>query len=86
MFWLYRYKGFSLTAARTVHTAVVLAGQQGCTRRIPATCCWRWCKRAGHGGGFSAPQAGDSHGPGLCSAAQRRAARGTCTAGTLPPS
>ena len=34
MFWLYRYKGFSRTAARTVHTAVVLAGQQG----------WRWCK------------------------------------------
>ena len=28
MFWLYRYKGFSRTAARTVHTAVVLAGQQ----------------------------------------------------------
>ena len=27
MFWLYRYKGFSRTAARTVHTAVVLAGQ-----------------------------------------------------------
>ena len=25
MFWLYRYKGFSRTAARTVHTAVVLA-------------------------------------------------------------
>ena len=32
MFWLYRYKGFSRTAARTVHTAVVLAGQQGCSQ------------------------------------------------------
>lgn len=30
MFWVYRYKGFSFTAARTVHTALVLAGQQGC--------------------------------------------------------
>lgn len=29
MFWVYRYKGFSFTAARTVHTALVLAGQQG---------------------------------------------------------
>ena len=28
MFWVYRYKGFSFTAARTVHTALVLAGQQ----------------------------------------------------------
>ena len=26
MFWVYRYKGFSFTAARTVHTALVLAG------------------------------------------------------------
>lgn len=32
MFWVYRYKGFSLTAARTVHTALVLAGQQGCSQ------------------------------------------------------
>ena len=32
MFWVYRYKGFSFTAARTVHTALVLAGQQGCTQ------------------------------------------------------
>ena len=31
MFWVYRYKGFSFTAARTVHTALVLAGQQGCS-------------------------------------------------------
>ena len=32
MFWVYRYKGFSFTAARTVHTARVLAGQQGCSQ------------------------------------------------------
>lgn len=32
MFWVYRYKGFSFTAARTVHTALVLAGQQGYER------------------------------------------------------
>ena len=32
MFWIYRYKGFSLAAARTVHTALVLAGQQGCSQ------------------------------------------------------
>lgn len=32
MFWVYRYKGFSFTAARTVHTALVLAGQQGCNQ------------------------------------------------------
>ena len=25
MFWVYRYKGFSFTAARTVHTALVLS-------------------------------------------------------------
>ena len=30
MFWVYSYKGFSRTAARTVRTALVLAGQQGC--------------------------------------------------------
>ena len=32
MFWVYRYKGFSFMAARTVHTALVLAGQQGCSQ------------------------------------------------------
>lgn len=32
MFWVHRYKGFSFTAARTVHTALVLAGQQGCSQ------------------------------------------------------
>ena len=32
MFWVYRYKGFSFTAARTVHTALMLAGQQGCSQ------------------------------------------------------
>ena len=32
MFWVYRYKGFSFTAARTVHTALLLAGQQGCSQ------------------------------------------------------
>ena len=32
MLWVYRYKGFSFTAARTVHTALVLAGQQGCSQ------------------------------------------------------
>ena len=32
MVWVYRYKGFSFTAARTVHTALVLAGQQGCSQ------------------------------------------------------
>lgn len=32
MFWFYSYKGFSLAAARTVHTALRLAGQQGCTQ------------------------------------------------------
>ena len=32
MFWVYRYKGFSFTAARPVHTALVLAGQQGCSQ------------------------------------------------------
>ena len=32
MFWVYRYKGFPFTAARTVHTALVLAGQQGCSQ------------------------------------------------------
>ena len=32
MFWIYRYKGFSFTAARTVHTALMLAGQQGCSQ------------------------------------------------------
>ena len=32
MFWVYRYKGCSFTAARTVHTALVLAGQQGCSQ------------------------------------------------------
>ena len=36
MFWLYRYKGFSRTAARTVHTAVVLAGGQGWSPARPA--------------------------------------------------
>ena len=30
MFWVYSYKGFSRTAAHTVRTALVLAGQQGC--------------------------------------------------------
>ena len=35
MFWVYRYKGFSFTAARTVHTALVLA----------AICCWHWCRQ-----------------------------------------
>ena len=30
MFWVYSYKGFSRTAARTVRTALVLAGRQGC--------------------------------------------------------
>ena len=30
MFWVYSYKGFSHTAARTVRTALVLAGRQGC--------------------------------------------------------
>ena len=34
MFWVYRYKGFSFTAARTVHTALMLAGQQGCSHRL----------------------------------------------------
>ena len=32
MFWFYQYKGFSHTAAYTVHTALVLAGQQGCSQ------------------------------------------------------
>ena len=32
MFWFYQYKGFSHTAAHTVHTALVLAGQQGCSQ------------------------------------------------------
>ena len=32
MFWFYSYKGFSLAAARTVHTALRLAGQQGCAQ------------------------------------------------------
>ncbi|WP_418537902.1 ATP-dependent Clp protease ATP-binding subunit [Gemmiger sp.] len=30
MFWVYSYKGFSRTAVRTVRTALVLAGRQGC--------------------------------------------------------
>ena len=30
VFWVYSYKGFSRTAARTVRTALVLAGRQGC--------------------------------------------------------
>ena len=30
MFWVYSYKGFSRTAARTVRTALVMAGRQGC--------------------------------------------------------
>ena len=30
MFWVYSYKGFSRTAARTVRTALVLAGRHGC--------------------------------------------------------
>ena len=30
MFWVFSYKGFSRTAARTVRTALVLAGRQGC--------------------------------------------------------
>ena len=30
MFWVYSYKGFSRMAARTVRTALVLAGRQGC--------------------------------------------------------
>ena len=30
MFWVYCFKGFSRTAARTVRTALVLAGRQGC--------------------------------------------------------
>ena len=30
MFWVYSYKGFSRTAARTVRTELVLAGRQGC--------------------------------------------------------
>ena len=30
MFWVYSCKGFSRTAARTVRTALVLAGRQGC--------------------------------------------------------
>ena len=30
MFWVYSYKGFTRTAARTVRTALVLAGRQGC--------------------------------------------------------
>ena len=30
MFWVYSYKSFSRTAARTVRTALVLAGRQGC--------------------------------------------------------
>ena len=45
MFWVYRYKGFSFTAARTVHTALVLAGSRGAARRIPAIYCWRWCRQ-----------------------------------------
>ena len=32
MFWVYRYKGLSLAAARTVRAALVLAGQQGCSQ------------------------------------------------------
>lgn len=32
MFWFYSYKGFSLAATRTVHTALRLAGQQGCAQ------------------------------------------------------
>ena len=32
MFWFYQYKGFSHTAVHTVHTALVLAGQQGCSQ------------------------------------------------------
>ena len=32
MFWFYQYKGFSHTAAHTVHTALVLAGPQGCSQ------------------------------------------------------
>ena len=32
MFWFYQYKGFSHTAAHTVHTALMLAGQQGCSQ------------------------------------------------------
>ena len=32
MFWFYQCKGFSHTAAHTVHTALVLAGQQGCSQ------------------------------------------------------
>ncbi len=45
MFWVYSYKGFSRTAARTVRTALVLAGRQGCCQADTAICCWRWCRR-----------------------------------------
>lgn len=65
MFWVYRYKGFSFTAARTVHTALVLAGQQGCSQADTGHLLLALVPDStGDSGGFSAPQAGDIHRPG----------------------
>ncbi len=65
MFWVYRYKGFSFTAARTVHTALVLAGQQGCSRGgYRPFAAGAGADTHGDSGGFPAPQAGDIHRPG----------------------
>ena len=79
MFWVYRYKGFSFTAARTVHTALVLAGQQGCSQADTGHLLLALVQTAqGTAADFlpwpSIPPP------------TRWAVRAACTAGTLPPS
>ena len=72
MFWVYRYKGFSFTAARTVHTALVLAGQQGCSQADTVHLLLALVQTAPPWPSIPPPT--------------RRAVRAACTAGTLPPS
>ena len=82
MFWVYRYKGFSFTAARTVHTALVLAGQQGCSQADTGHLLLALVQTAqGTAADFLRRKRVTSIPP-----PTRRAVRAACTAGTLPPS
>lgn len=87
MFWVYRYKGFSFTAARTVHTALVLAGQQGCSQADTGHLLLALVQTAqGTAADFLRRKRVTSTALAEHTAFTRRAVRAACTAGTLPPS
>ena len=84
MFWVYRYKGFSFTAARTVHTALVLAGQQGCSQADTGHLLLALVQTA-QGTAADFLRRKRVTWPSI-PPPTRRAVRAACTAGTLPPS